>query len=975
MTHFLRVLIVIFILLCAFCTGTWSSNRASADDWPTWRCDAGRTASTDAAVSEPPSLQWERKLPPLKPAYRNVRLQFDAGYEPIVMGQTMFVGSSRNDSVTAYSTDTGEQKWRFFTEGPVRFAPVAWQDRLYFGSDDGHMYCTNAVDGSLVWKFQAVPSNRKLLGNGRLISVWPVRGGPVIDDGIIYFAAGVWPFEGVFLYALDARTGDIVWLNDQMGYVYGQHPHAAEAFGGLTPQGYLVVSGDDLFVPCGSALPARFDKTTGHLESFALPKQGRYPGGWFAASSLARRRGKPSEDNDELVLDVAVNSDRHEDGDKQGPGATGIRSTITVGEQAYLFADGYPGVSGEITSMLAADRKLFVVTKQGSIRCFGPGKVVPKTFDDSSSADSAAIPVSVRKQAASIVRATNVTNGYCIVCGIEDGQLIEALLEQTQLHIIGIDTDPNRIRKQRAELDGNGLYGQRVTLHVGTLQGLQLPPYLASLVVCSDMDDVEQDASTNDGFVSAVFDVLRPYGGTAWFNLKGEEATTFAEGLQHTDLLRANLTLVSDAVLIRRSGPLPGSTNYAENWAESQDELVKAPLGVLWFDDSVGHFKRSPQPFFVDGVMISHDKSWRGYPSGSRPPYPLKQAVYSDVYTGRVFSDVEVILQTNALPSLDITQQQPSQYRPPTQKDDWKPEQPVVGERVNPLTGVREPRAIVKSYGCDGGFDYGLMFTMRSGTAAYYDKRIESGTIHISGPRSGCTNSIIPANGLLNVPYFYQGCTCSYPLPVGLALYHMPAEYEQWTVWGPGKPQAIQRLGINLGAPGDRVTDSGTLWLDYPVVGGPSPELAVTVEPENATPFYHHSLWIEGGIGWPWVAASGLTGVSSVRIDGLKKSEYTVRLYFAESDTVDSGQRVFDVSLQGQPVIESLDIVSETGGRMRSLVWEFHNVTADGSLKVTLHASNGIPTLSGIELIANGLNPGEIITLTDRSNVQLVTED
>ena len=57
---------------------------------------------------------------------------------------------------------------------------------------------------------------------------------------------------------------------------------------------------------------------------------------------------------------------------------------------------------------------------------------------------------------------------------------------------------------------------------------------------------------------------------------------------------------------------------------------------------------------------------------------------------------------------------------------------------------------------------------MRSGTAAFYDKRLESGTIHISGPRSGCTNSIVPANGVLNVPYFYEGCTCSYPLPMAL---------------------------------------------------------------------------------------------------------------------------------------------------------------------------------------------------------------
>jgi hypothetical protein len=48
------------------------------------------------------------------------------------------------------------------------------------------------------------------------------------------------------------------------------------------------------------------------------------------------------------------------------------------------------------------------------------------------------------------------------------------------------------------------------------------------------------------------------------------------------------------------------------------------------------------------------------------------------------------------------------------------------------MTGLREPRLFPKKYGCDGGVDYGHVYTMRSGTPAFYDKRIESGTIHVS---------------------------------------------------------------------------------------------------------------------------------------------------------------------------------------------------------------------------------------------------
>ena len=70
----------------------------------------------------------------------------------------------------------------------------------------------------------------------------------MLHEGKIYFAAGVFPFEGIFLYSLDAETGEVIWRNDESGYLYGQHPHATEALGGVTPQGYLVVNGNEFAI-------------------------------------------------------------------------------------------------------------------------------------------------------------------------------------------------------------------------------------------------------------------------------------------------------------------------------------------------------------------------------------------------------------------------------------------------------------------------------------------------------------------------------------------------------------------------------------------------------------------------------------------------------------------------------------------------------------------------------------------------------
>ena len=449
----------------------------AAEDWPTWRYDAARSAQTPQRLPESLQLLWVRQNPELKPAFRTKRLQFDAGYEPVVLDKTVFVASSRNDSVTALDIETGEQKWRFYTDGPVRLAPVAWKDRVFFGSDDGHLYCLAAEGGRLLWKFRAVPSGRKILGNGRLISVWPIRGGPVLHDGKIYFAAGVFPFEGVFLYALDAETGQVVWLNDDCGYLYGQQPHDAESLGGVTPQGYLVVSSNELIVPCGQAVPARFDLRSGKLLSFELPKPGRLPGGWFASADV--RRGK-------VVLDADINRDLHEDKVYQGPGTAGVSTTIQVGEQTLRFGDGFPDVEGEIHSMLAAADKLLVVTSDGAFYCFGSQKPTtvaryPLKFEALRAESVDASPLGEQ-----VVDAVGDCHGYALVLGIADAGLLETLVRQTKLSVIAVDPDAAKVDRLRRKFDAAGLYGGRVSLHVGKAGEIEFPPYLASVAVIND---------------------------------------------------------------------------------------------------------------------------------------------------------------------------------------------------------------------------------------------------------------------------------------------------------------------------------------------------------------------------------------------------------------------------------------------------------------------------------------------------------
>ena len=118
------------------------------------------------------------------------------------------------------------------------------------------MYCLQGADGKLLWKFRGGPSDRKILGNERLISTWPARGAPVIADGKVYFAASIWPFMGIFIHAVDATTGESIWTNDGDGSLYMKQPHNTDAFASIAPQGPIVALGNKLLIPGGRSVPA-----------------------------------------------------------------------------------------------------------------------------------------------------------------------------------------------------------------------------------------------------------------------------------------------------------------------------------------------------------------------------------------------------------------------------------------------------------------------------------------------------------------------------------------------------------------------------------------------------------------------------------------------------------------------------------------------------------------------------------------------
>ncbi len=655
-----------------------------AADWPQFRSDAGRTAASSQDLPAKLHLQWVRELPTPAPAFpRNVRLEFDTTYEPVVLGQTMFVPSMITESVTALDTATGEERWQFFTEGPVRFAPVAWQDKVYIVSDDGFLYCLDTADGKLRWKFRGLPTGREdrmLLGSGRLISLFPARGGPVLHKGIVYFAAGLWPADGVFVHALDAESGKVVWSNTESHHLPGANEdHGIDQFAGIAPQGYLAVVGDKLIVPCGAQLPAMLDLATGKLDPYNTGWGGRDglpKGTWFVAGcgrylcqsgdlyDLARsndekfrdprgRRDFKSQLYTAGLTRIRIDPTNHKDIGGFGQpviteealyenngGITALDLTsvkLTAFEEADLPAnrrdDTYPdGLAGEFQELWKLPSKLRVHIKAGdSLVCAGPETVavvsIPKqdkqseirwqtTLDGTphrllvandrlfvvtregqiyayGDEEPSAELVHVRRLAppwrdetTGILKATGQMEGYALVLGLESGSLVEELVRQSNLYVIAIDSDADKVAAVRGRLQEAGFYGERACVRHGDPLAYGLPPYLASLIVTEYPGRISPDD------IRAAFSWLRPYGGTIALNrasLSGELPVDASAG---GPLHGLKVHEQGDWILIRREGALPGAADWSHEDATaaatgaSTDQFVKAPLGLLWFDAS-----------------------------------------------------------------------------------------------------------------------------------------------------------------------------------------------------------------------------------------------------------------------------------------------------------------------------------------------------------------------------------------------------
>ena len=843
-------------------------------DWPTYAADIRRSNETEQALKLPLKAAWrftsaQAPAPAWPEPVKNLnRLDFDYAPQPVIAEGLVCFGSSSDDAVRALDLKTGEERWHFITGGPVRFAPQIYEGKAYFGSDDGWVYCVDAGTGELVWKFNAAPIDERFLGNGRMISRWPIRTSVLVDKGIVYFAAGMWAAEGVYVYALGAKNGAVIWCNDTSGTIGLMVAHATFSLTGVNPQGYLLATDDTLLVPTGRTAPAAYDRKTGKLlHHDPGHKNNGFGGTWLTIrgdrffafsknfySSLGVRAASVKTGK---FFDARHSVPQHSvfyrekqyslyDGKtcvvigNQRAYSMKAFGLIKSGDRLVIGQDGYVeitrhdkertlwrgDVKGKARGFAVGGGRLIVTTDSGEISCFATDKsVAGEASIHRQKPEQEIRPDASYGGVMSALKSAGIHQGYALLLGDGDAGLARTLAAATALHCIVVLHDESKVAKLRNELlVTSSIYGSRIHVHFVKANGrLPFAQYFANAIIVQGRPNIEADE---------LYRLLRPRGGTLLLTDQGKDDPSYLK----TSKVPADEIKHGDQPVRVVRGKLPGALDWDSE--KPVENRVKWPLRPIWFGGPgparmLSRKYRNQTLAFADGRyfvmgeghLIAVD-AYNGLELWSKtiPRLRSLNADATNVYLLTPSGDdgkgtTAIILDPASgreKERTEILDEIPERFRKWTR--------PGVdasitrAARAHPLTGTRMQKAWMKAFGCSGYTTSGASLFTRSGALGIYDFEDDSGMRNFGGLRPACGYSTIAAMGLWIVNEGSSSCECSYSYQTSLAF--APAErrlQEDWALFYDWQADSLVRqAALNLGAPGDRRDEKGSLWLGYP---------------------------------------------------------------------------------------------------------------------------------------------------------------
>lgn len=406
-------------------------------DWPTYRGDVrrGGRSGTELDVrrlearwthqaSRRPSPAWPG--PARWDAFaalsglRSMR-DYDPVFHVAASDGVVWYASNSEDCVVALELESGQVLWRRAMPAPVRGAPTHAGGLVLVGCDDGQAHALDAGTGEPVWAFDPTPGSRRILNDGRLIDVHPVRTGVVVEGQTAWFGASLLPWLPSYLCAVDLRTGTLD----------GEGPrYVRELPVGTTLEGSFALGKDRLVAPQGRVAPLLFDRASGKALGALAGGGGSFvlvddsdsvlhgPGnkdGWITDSSPTGEAVATYSRGNAVVLgDQAafMLSDQHIAALHRGSRAVlwsvptvCPHALILVGDHLILGGDGrvearriedgkllWAGeIQGRAQGLALSGRHLLVSTDEGVLGAFAEGETSKEPGVDLAALESASI--------------------------------------------------------------------------------------------------------------------------------------------------------------------------------------------------------------------------------------------------------------------------------------------------------------------------------------------------------------------------------------------------------------------------------------------------------------------------------------------------------------------------------------------------------------------------------------------------------
>lgn len=213
--------------------------------------------------------------------------------------------------------------------------------------------------------------------------------------------------------------------------------------------------------------------------------------------------------------------------------------------------------------------------------------------------------------ASRVLGATPTRAGYCLVLGAADAPLAFEMARQTDMKVVVVDPDAERVSAARAALHAAGVYGDRVSVIRAEFDALPFGPYFANIVVSTTLG-AEASPPARE-----VYRVLRPYGGLAYVGGPRASRADVTAWLADAEIEPALAEWDdTDGVYWTHTRPaLAGAGEWshqygsANNNACSEDELLKGDVDVLWFGrpgprPMPDRGPRNPAPLATNGRLF-----------------------------------------------------------------------------------------------------------------------------------------------------------------------------------------------------------------------------------------------------------------------------------------------------------------------------------------------------------------------------------